>query len=156
MAKYPDEYSSPVQRGTPRVCGASRSLWEVGKLRPVNEKVHLTVEFGGSYLRVLLSLWHPSFGAHFAPPLLTSKALLCFNPSNDSCSFLREKKRNLDVLFHQRPVSPLRERKTLDLDLGIHLLTLSLFFLPSPSIAFVTLVSSCLWGVFAIAFCALV
>ena len=82
------------------------------------------------------------------PDLLSSKfpsivdlPRACPSPFlHDSCSYLKGKERgDLDPLFHQS-ISPLSEGSLLDLDLWIHLLSSSLFFLSCSSIPFVGLV----------------
>ena len=60
-----------------------------------------------TYLRGHLPQWFPCFGASLTPPLLTSKALISLNPSNDSCPNLgiqerRSRSRTRPITFSSK------------------------------------------------------
>ena len=100
----------------------------------------LTGRFLGPYLRGSSSPMSPISQARKSPPLLTFLSLDFSLFLHDSCLQLEGKERgDLDLPFHQS-ISPLSEGKLLDLDLGVHLLSSSLFFLSSSPISI-----SCFW-----------
>ena len=91
--KYPAQISGPniltMSREFPgrpgRSGGSGNSGVSAGNSGPRSKNCPQRLDLVGTYLRGLLPQWFPSFGASLTPPLLTSKALIPLNPSNDSC-----------------------------------------------------------------------
>ena len=91
--KYPAQISAqssgPCPESFPgrpgRSGGSGNSGVSAGISGPCRKNCPQRLDLVGTYLRGLLPQWFPSFGASLTPPLLTSKALIPLNPSNDSC-----------------------------------------------------------------------